>query len=89
MHLNSTFPATPSDRSSQREGREGRRKAEPELAMAQAAGFLPGEYAAARNVMEEMKRRLGRGWWRGLGQVEEGKGPVVVEVSGGLGSGLW
>ena len=57
--------------------------------MAQAAGFLPGEYAAVRNVVGEMERRVGKGWWRGDLQRRKGNKPVVVEVSGGLGSGLW
>jgi len=35
---------------------------EPEMAVAVGAAFLPGEYAAARNVLEEMERRLGRDW---------------------------
>ena len=62
---------------------------EPELAVAQAAGFLPGEYAAVRNVLGELGRRMGKDWWR-LG--EDGNlvdKPAVLEVSGGLGSGLW
>lgn len=54
--------------------------------MAKAAGFLPGEYAAVRNVVEETERRLGFGWLRAE---REGEVPVVVEVSGGLGAGLW
>lgn len=32
------------------------------MAVAVATGFLPGEFAAVRNVLEEMERRLGRDW---------------------------
>lgn len=32
------------------------------MAVASAAAFLPGEYAAVRNVLEEMDRRLGKDW---------------------------
>jgi hypothetical protein len=30
--------------------------------IAKAATFLPGEYAAVRNILEELERRFGRGW---------------------------
>jgi len=94
LHLTTHFPSNPSQKSALRDHRERRKRAEPEMAMAQAAGFLPGEYAAVRNVVEEMGRRLGGGWWRGEGVDKEGgeevgKAPVVIEVSGGLGAGLW
>ena len=41
---------------------------EPEMAVAVGAAFLPGEYAAARNVLEEMERRLGRDWLEKAGE---------------------
>ena len=44
------------------ESRKKPRIIEPEMAVAAAAAFLPGEYAAVRNVLEEMDRRLGRDW---------------------------
>ena len=108
---------------------------EPELALAKAAAFLPGEYAAVRNVLDEMDRRLGRDWkeraietmearhdedqtgpasekgtmtvessterLQGDKQIEARQEGVettledqetrigMVEVSGGLGSGIW
>ncbi len=94
LHLTENFPSSPSTRQTSRDHRDGRKRAEPEMAVAQAAGFLPGEYAAVRNVVKEMDRRLVRGWWLGEqvavgSEGEKGKRPVIVEVSGGLGSGLW
>jgi len=32
------------------------------MAVAAASAFLPGEYAAVRNVFEELSRRLGSNW---------------------------
>ncbi|KAK4684645.1 3-methyl-2-oxobutanoate hydroxymethyltransferase, partial [Tremellales sp. Uapishka_1] len=63
-------------------GRE--RKAQPhstpEVALAKAAAFLPGQYAAVRNILVELERRLGMDWMGDDG---------IVEFSGGSGPGLW
>lgn len=45
-----------------RDRREGKTRMVPEMMVAKAAAMLPGEYAAVRNVFEEMERRLGKGW---------------------------
>ncbi|ODN85256.1 3-methyl-2-oxobutanoate hydroxymethyltransferase [Cryptococcus wingfieldii CBS 7118] len=55
----------------------------PEGELAKASAILPGEYSAVKNVLEEMERRLGSAWTKG---VKEGE---IVEFSPGLGSGLW
>lgn len=54
------------------------------LAMAKAATILPGDYGVMRNVMGELRGRLGKGWLAG----KAGAGGVV-EVSGGFGPGVW
>ena len=64
------------------------------LAIAKAATILPGDYAVMRNVMSELRGRLGRDWLgggRGLGTGGGGGGRHggVVEVSGGFGPGVW
>lgn len=63
---------------------EQRQRSSAPAALAKAAAFLPGEYAAVRNVLREMRVRLGDEWLRVDG--EEGG---VLEVSGSLGSGVW
>ena len=50
--------------------------------VAKAAVFLPGEYAAVRNIIREIRQRLPK--WT-LSQ----KDPKVVEFTGGLGPGMW
>ena len=50
--------------------------------IAKAAAFLPGEYAAVRNVIREIRQRLPK-WTLG------DKDPKVVEFTGGLGPGMW
>lgn len=49
----------------------------PEHALARAAAFLPAQYAATANVLSELRLRVG-----------DIKGPIV-EVSDGIGPGLW
>ena len=72
---------------------------ESEVPMAKAAGFLSGQYAAVRNVLEEMESRLGRGWLGHLRtpspQFEEAengateKSAQIVEITGGMAPGMW
>ncbi|RSH92152.1 hypothetical protein EHS25_008567 [Saitozyma podzolica] len=68
--------------SSQSRAKKDKLQVTPGLALGRAAALLPGEYAAVRNVIEEMERRLGDDWL-----VKAGGG--VVEVSSTLGAGLW
>ncbi|CAK9780945.1 hypothetical protein CC85DRAFT_327441 [Cutaneotrichosporon oleaginosum] len=49
----------------------------PQHAIARASAFLPAQYGASYNVLAELEKRVG-----GI------KGPLL-EVSGGLGPGLW
>jgi hypothetical protein len=49
----------------------------PQHAIARASAFLPAQYGAAYNVLAELDKRVG-----GI------TGPFI-EVSGGLGPGLW
>ena len=60
---------------------------EDEIPVAKAASFLPGEYAAVRNVLEEMSRRHIE-WDLDPGR-SKGGAPRVVEFTGTLGPGLW
>ena len=50
---------------------------------------MPGEYAAVRNVLREMKLRLGDDWLTALTSADGAGTGGVVEVSGSLGSGVW
>ncbi|ORX38824.1 ketopantoate hydroxymethyltransferase-domain-containing protein [Kockovaella imperatae] len=61
---------------------------EDEMPMAKAAAFLPGEYAAVRNVLEEMTRR-NVDWDLDPERDPSKEIPSVVEFTGGLGPGLW
>jgi ribosomal protein RSM22 (predicted rRNA methylase) len=65
----------------------------PLTALANAATVLPGQYAAMRNVMREIRGRLGEVEWVRLvgcqtGVAAESGGGVVV-WDGGMGSGVW
>ncbi|EIW71277.1 hypothetical protein TREMEDRAFT_42713 [Tremella mesenterica DSM 1558] len=50
-----------------------------ETALAKVAAILPGQYAAVRNILNELDKRLESGWMDG----------PVIDVSGGSGAGIW
>ena len=55
-----------------------------ELQLAQAAAIMPGRYAAVRNVLEEMGRRLGKDWLvkaQDTANERVGKRPATAEVN--------
>jgi hypothetical protein len=50
-----------------------------EEAVAKAAAFMPGEYAAVRNVLEELDRRLGSGWLEKAQAEVDARAPILEE----------
>lgn len=53
------------------------------MAVAAASAFLPGEYAAVRNVFEELSRRLGTNWLENAATVAR-QTHLSEEVSDGV-----
>lgn len=92
-------PSTSSPRSRSLSGGRARKASEQEQrqrssapsALAKAAAFLPGEYAAVRNVLREMRVRLGDQRLGAEGAMSQGEagGSGIIEMSGSLGSGVW
>lgn len=70
----------PTTRTPVRPREDERFRATSSASLAKAAAFLPGEYAALRNIMVELRSRLGSDW------LPDGS---VVEVSSTVGAGLW
>lgn len=83
-HFLQLNPSTSTRSTTSRRLEDKRIRNTPASALAKAAAFLPGEYAAVRNVLQEVRQRLGRDQWR-----LDGKGKEAVEVSGTIGAGIW